>query len=152
MIKSTEISGLHITSEQLNQLTNQLPYLKMLILFGSRARGDTHKQSDWDFAVLYDKEMRKESLKETSFGWWEVPGILGKIFLLNSNEIDLVDLNSCSNLIAHFIARDGKVIYEKEDGNFEKFKEEYLQTQTQIQVNRQALRNKIERNLQKWGV
>ena len=31
-----------------------------VILFGSRARGDFHKESDWDFLVLSDKEATPE--------------------------------------------------------------------------------------------
>ncbi|WP_293140319.1 nucleotidyltransferase domain-containing protein [Okeania sp. SIO3I5] len=36
-------------------LSEKIPYLKMLVLFGSHARGDTHARSDWDFAALYDE-------------------------------------------------------------------------------------------------
>lgn len=48
------------TLEELEKLARQLPekipYLKLLILFGSRATGKTHAQSDWDFAVLLMKK------------------------------------------------------------------------------------------------
>jgi CRISPR-associated protein Csc3 len=46
------------TIEELRELAQQLPeripYLKMLVLFGSRATGKTHAGSDWDFATLDD--------------------------------------------------------------------------------------------------
>lgn len=35
------------------QLPEKIPYLKMLVLFGSRATGNASNHSDWDFAVLY---------------------------------------------------------------------------------------------------
>ena len=34
-----------------------------IILFGSRARGDYNKGSDWDFFVLVDKNIFKEDMK-----------------------------------------------------------------------------------------
>lgn len=37
------------------QLPEKIPYLKMLVLFGSRAKGNIHAKSDWDFAVVYDE-------------------------------------------------------------------------------------------------
>lgn len=33
------------------QLTDKIPYLKMLLLFGSRARGNFRTESDWDLAA-----------------------------------------------------------------------------------------------------
>lgn len=56
-----------------SQLPEKIPYLKMLVLFGSRARGDTHAKSDWDFAALYDEEIRKKYTKDNAFAWFEVP-------------------------------------------------------------------------------
>ena len=41
-----------------------------IILFGSRARGDFHKESDWDFLILTEKEENfkiKESIWEKLF-------------------------------------------------------------------------------------
>ena len=34
-----------------------------IILFGSRARGDYQKDSDWDFFVIVDKNIFKEDMK-----------------------------------------------------------------------------------------
>ncbi|MBD1211703.1 MAG: hypothetical protein H9534_02920 [Dolichospermum circinale Clear-D4] len=42
---------------------------------------------------------------------------------INSDKIDIVKLNHFSKLIAHFIARDGKVLYEESADEFEKFKQ-----------------------------
>ena len=49
------------------QLPEKIPYLKMLVLFGSRARGDTHANSDWDFAALYDEEVRNAYIKDNAW-------------------------------------------------------------------------------------
>ncbi|WP_287519194.1 nucleotidyltransferase domain-containing protein [Okeania sp. SIO2C2] len=52
------------------QLPEKIPYLKILVLFGSRARGDTHAKSDWDFAVVYDNEIRKNHIENNAFAWF----------------------------------------------------------------------------------
>lgn len=46
---------------------DQIPYLKLLILFGSRAKGTHNEDSDWDFVVLYDEKLRKQYEK----GGWD---------------------------------------------------------------------------------
>ena len=148
-LKTPTLEELKVLSQKLPE---KIPYLKMLILFGSRARGDTHAKSDWDFAALYDDKLREESCKDRGFAWFEVPGILGNFFSLNSDEIDVVELHRCSPLIAHFIARDGILLYEIELGEFEAFKPKYLMTDTQLEVLRQKLRQKIEVALQRRGV
>jgi len=135
-----------------SQLPDRIPYLKMLILFGSRARGDIHPKSDWDFAALYDEELRQASCKDRGFAWFEVPGILGEFFRINSDEIDVVELNRCSPLIAHFIARDGILLYEQEPGEFEKFIEAHLLSEAELKEIERQLRQKIDNFLEEWGV
>jgi uncharacterized protein len=46
------------------QILEQIPYLKLLVLFGSRARKDHHETSDWDIAALYDEDKRHEYEKK----------------------------------------------------------------------------------------
>jgi uncharacterized protein len=135
-----------------SQLRDRIPYLKMLILFGSRARGDTHAKSDWDFAALYDEKLWEESCKDRGFAWFEVPGILGEAFRINSDEIDVVELNRCSQPIAHFIARDGILLYEKEPGEFEKFIEAHLLSDAELKEIERQLHHNINNFLEEWGV
>jgi len=132
------------------QLPEKIPYLKMLVLFGSRATGKTHAKSDWDFATLYDEEKRKICMGDSAFAWFEVPQKLGDIFEINSDEIDVVELNRCSSLIANFVARDGKLLYESEPGEFEKFKQTALMSESEIQELEGELVNKIEIFLKEW--
>ena len=148
-MKPSLLTDLKIIS---HQLPEKIPYLEMLILFGSRARGDIHAKSDWDFAALYDEEMRKKCVGDNGFGWWEVPDKLGKIFLINSDNIDVVELRKCSSLIAHFVAQDGKLLYEKQPGQFEAFCEQALMKDAQLKQFKKSLREKVEANLQGWGV
>jgi predicted nucleotidyltransferase len=134
------------------QLPEKIPYLKMLVLFGSRATGKTHANSDWDFAALYDEELREFYCKDKAFAWFEVPILLGQAFDINSDNIDVIELNNCSPLIAHFVARDGKVLYEKETGEFEKFRQRFLKSEIEMKEIRKTLREKVEASLQRWGV
>lgn len=135
-----------------SQLPEKIPYLKMLVLFGSRARGDNHAKSDWDFAALYDEEIQKERIKDNAWAWFEVPGLLSEIFGIPDSQVDVVELNKTSSLIAHFVARDGKLLYEQESGEFERFRQQYLKSDLEMQEVRKALRSKIEAHLQRWGV
>ncbi|MEC4813458.1 MAG: nucleotidyltransferase domain-containing protein [Scytonema sp. PMC 1069.18] len=144
------------TIEELRELAQQLPeripYLKMLVLFGSRATGKTHAGSDWDFATLYDEEEREKQIKDKDWGLFEVPLILSEIFGINPEQIDVVELNNCSWLVAHFIARDGILLYEKDPGGYEYFRLTSLRPESEMKKFRQDQRQLIEMELKKWGL
>jgi len=135
-----------------SQIPEKIPYLKMLVLFGSRATGNTHVKSDWDFAVLCDQEQREDYVKDNAFLWFELPIVIGEIFQINSDQIDVVELNKCSWLIAHFVARDGIMLYEKYPGEFETFRLTSLKSESELKKFRQEQLKKIEIALNKWGV
>ncbi|MFP3435932.1 nucleotidyltransferase domain-containing protein, partial [Paraburkholderia sp. SIMBA_061] len=65
-------------SKQFSRFIPQVPYLKMLVLFGSRGRREAHENSDWDFAVLYDEDLAKEQLK--GWDWFKIYDILADAF------------------------------------------------------------------------
>jgi predicted nucleotidyltransferase len=134
------------------QLPQEIPYLKMLILFGSQARGDTHSKSDWDFAALYDQEMREKHCENNAFAWFEVTGILGDIFELNSDQIDVIDLDNCSVNMADAIASHGQIIYEEKEGLFTEFKKKSLLTAQEKRVIHQNLYQEIDNFLQSWRI
>lgn len=134
------------------KLPEKIPYLKMLVLFGSRARGDTHAKSDWDFAALYNEEMRQAYIQDNTWAWFQVPHLLSEFFGISEVKIDVVELDKSSQLIAHFVARDGKLLYEKEAGAFEAFRQKALKSDLEIKEIRKALREKLEAHLQRWGV
>ncbi len=144
------------TIEELRLLSPQFaekrPYLKMLVLFGSRATGKIHAESDWDFAALYDEEVRKAYIKDNAWAWFEVPQLLGQLFEINSDKIDVVELNNCSWLIAHFVARDGVLLYEKDPGGFEYFRLTALRSESELKKFRQDQRQLIDMELKEWGV
>ncbi len=148
-MKTPTIEELKVLSQKLPE---KIPYLKMLILFGSRARGDTHAKSDWDFAALYDRKIRDEFCKDSGFGWFEVPGIIEEVFSINSDNINIVELSRASPLIAHFVARDGKLLYEKEPGEFDRFKQQSLMSDLEMQDLEHNLRQRINKFTKDWGL
>ncbi|GAX36490.1 type VII toxin-antitoxin system MntA family adenylyltransferase antitoxin [Nodularia sp. NIES-3585] len=133
------------------QLPERIPYLKMLVLFGSRATGNTHANSDWDFAVLCDEEQRHACTKNNTGRLFELPMLIGEVLKINADHIDIVQLNYCSELIAHFIARDGIMIFEQYPEQFKSFKENSLKSQSELKKFRQEQHRIIQIELNKWG-
>lgn len=108
------------------QIREKVPYLKMLVLFGSRARGDYREDSDYDFAALYDEEMRHTIADSKKRGLLNIYSHLTNIFDLPTELVEVVRLNECSKSIAHIVSKDGLLIYEKETGEFERFRDQSL--------------------------
>ena len=83
--------------------------LRLLILHGSRARGDAHLHSDWDFAYLAAPGLD--------------PGALHAdlTLALGSDNVDLAPLEAAGGLLRYRAARDAVVVFESEPGVFYKF-------------------------------
>ena len=93
----------------LDHVSTPFPDLVMLVLYGSRARGDSHAHSDWDLAyqakASFDPDALLAALAER----------------LNADRIDLVDLDRAGALLRYRIARDAVVLVERDGGRFERF-------------------------------
>ena len=66
--KTTHYNSINMGKHEQNVLTaicdtakKVLPSGANLILYGSRARGDAHRQSDWDLLLIVDKERIEQS-------------------------------------------------------------------------------------------
>ncbi len=134
------------------ELLEQVPYLKLLVLFGSRARGDNQESSDWDFAMLFDEELRKQY--EPGGGWDSYRSwmILQNLLDLGDDEIDWVDLKQASELLANAIARDGVVICEREPELFDIFRQKTLLSKQQLKAIRHQQNIELEAALLQLGV
>lgn len=134
-------------ADSIPQILEQAPYLTLLVLFGSRARGDADSGSDWDFAFLCDEEQRKqyETGGFDSFRMW---GILQDAYDLLDDQIDVIEMKRCSELMAHYLAQDGIVIYERNPGSFEDFKSIHFKSPQEMKAFEKALREESKRKLE----
>ena len=90
-------------------IAHEMPGLRMLVLHGSRARDEAHERSDWDFAYLADPP----------FDDLELRARLARA--LGTDDVDVVDLARAGGLLRYRAARDGKVLFQREPGEFERF-------------------------------
>ena len=129
------------------KIAEQLPYIQTLVLFGSRATGRSTETSDWDLAVLYDEDLQESLTKDKPYGFIEAYFVIPKVLGINSDRIDIVNLGHCSDAIAHFVAQDGKLLYEKEIGCFTRFKQRALMSDRQLDELQQQMKNQIRASL-----
>jgi uncharacterized protein len=132
------------------QISEQHPTLKLLVLFGSRARGDHDHNSDWDIAFLFDLE----NAERNSSSWFPGADLLPALSNLGqipSDLIDLLDLSTCSDIMAHFVAQYGHLLYERNPGQFHHFRQHALKAPAELKQFRQIQRNKVLQALQRWG-
>lgn len=94
-----------MTREELSAAAD-VPGMRLLVLHGSRARGDDGAHSDWDFAYLADPES-------------DISVVLTNLTVaVGTDAVDLVDLSSASALLRFRAARDGMVLFERPAGAF----------------------------------
>jgi predicted nucleotidyltransferase len=85
------------------------PALELLVLFGSRARGDARATSDWDFGYLGGPGLDVEQL------------LADLVTATRSNAVDLVDLGRGGGQLRMRAAREGVVLFEARPGAFAAF-------------------------------
>jgi predicted nucleotidyltransferase len=83
--------------------------LELLVLHGSRARGDAREDSGWDFAYLAAAEFDLSLL------------YADLALALTTDRIDVVNLATAGGLIRYRVARDGITVLESEPGAFDRF-------------------------------
>jgi predicted nucleotidyltransferase len=83
--------------------------LHLAVVFGSRARGDATAVSDWDVAYLADERLDRDAL------------LSDLIRGLDTDRIDLVDLDRAGGLVRFRVARDGRVVFEAHADAFARF-------------------------------
>jgi len=84
--------------------------LSFVVLFGSQAVGNTHPKSDIDIAVISKNNIDK----------YRIISDFEDIF--KREDIEVVNLVNASPTLMYCIVRDGKLLYEVEDGSFFKWK------------------------------
>ena len=93
----------------LSRIAAATPGLGLLLLYGSRARGDARTDSDWDFGYEADSTFDPDAL-------------LARLAdELKADKIDLTDLNRAGALLRHRAARHAVVLFEQTPGRFTRF-------------------------------
>jgi len=113
----------------------------MAVLFGSRARGDAHENSDYDIAIDLAKQSTLLDLGEVMA---TITGITGK----KADLVDLAGLSSRDPLLAYKIARDGIPLVERTRDLFLAFKNDactrYFDIQGFLATQKALLSQRIE--------
>lgn len=99
-----------MTPDAIAALLADRPGLRLVVLHGSRARGDGAPDADWDLGVLTDGRVDLAALTTTLTG------------LLGTDAVDVVDLERTSALLRFRAARDGVVLLEHPAGTFLQFR------------------------------
>jgi predicted nucleotidyltransferase len=98
-------------AEKLGQALADYPGIRLAVLFGSTARGSDSARSDVDLGILLEEDD---------------PGQLWPIDVAAAGavrrSIDLVDLRRAPPLLRFEIARDGRPLIEREEGEWTRFK------------------------------
>lgn len=87
------------------------PEVRLAVLFGSTARGQTWAESDVDIGILLDGDH--------PLTLWHLTGALSSAL---RRDVDLVDLGKAPPLLRFEITRDGKLIYERDPETWYHFK------------------------------
>lgn len=91
--------------DELRSVLREHP-IRLAILFGSRATGNTHRTSDTDIAVEFDSVERESSAYNRVF--FGLSADLSDV--LGSDDVDLVDVHTVSPAMAETVLEDGVVL------------------------------------------
>jgi predicted nucleotidyltransferase len=103
------IDSAQLAIDRVSALAASAPGLRMLILFGSRARGDAQRRSDWDLAYTADPGFDADGFMNALAG------------LLAADRIDMIDVDRAGGQLRYRVARDGRVLHVDDESRFERF-------------------------------
>lgn len=104
--------GLKLTGGQadsIRQVAHEARGLRLLALHGSRARADARVDSDWDFGYLAGEGFDPDAL------------LAGLAEGLQADRVDLADLRCASGQLRFRVAREGVVLYSRDDSEWDRF-------------------------------
>ena len=84
--------------------------LEFVVLFGSQATGQTHPKSDVDIGVISRSEIN----------WLSLIGDFYSLF--RREDVEVVNLAMASPTLWRAMVRDGKLLYEKKEGSYRRWK------------------------------
>jgi predicted nucleotidyltransferase len=112
--------------------------LDLVVMFGSRARGESRVDSDTDIAVRGSRELSRE----------EELSIAAELDKLYPN-VDLCDIRKASPLLLGAIGNDAKLVHQARESLFEEFKifawNQYMDFKPTLDLMRERNRREIEK-------
>lgn len=113
---------------------------KLMILFGSYAKGTTGKRSDVDVAVFAEHPL---SLRDTS----ELSEDIAKKFSVSEDSVDIADLSTASPLLQYEVAEHGKLLQGKPEDFFSfrlLARKRYMHAEKLYRIRDEHLKNMYE--------
>ncbi len=121
--------------------------VKLAYLFGSHAKGNAAKESDFDIAVLFEKDGGRTDYFDKAIYLAEE---LRDYF---PAEIDIVALNQASSLLKYEVVAHGKPIYCEDEAERIDFEvavtKEYIDEQYVREIYYNALKERVEKGVYK---
>ncbi len=99
------------TAKELNDIAERFA-LDLIILFGSRATGKSHPESDWDIAVRSRDVLSLDNRLD----------LIGEFERYYGSQIDLVDIRTAGPVLLACMGEKGKSLFEKGRSTFAEFK------------------------------
>ena len=116
--------------------------IRLLVLFGSLAKGRTHSESDVDVGYLLEPNRR--------------PGLLrlyGQLApALGTERLDLVRMRDALPLLAINIATSGKVIYATDKADWTSYAVHAMQEWDDVRKFEPFRLVELDRSLRNWGI
>ena len=125
------------TTEQLRSLAETYD-LRLVVLFGSWARGRAGQDSDVDVGVLVKRPLSAP----------QRPRLWSALSQLFQAEVDLTVLNHVAPVVGYQVARDGVVLFEAEPGDWEGWKSYAVRRFWDTHKHRQALEGYLARRVE----
>jgi uncharacterized protein len=126
-----------LIQQRLADLSRVMPDLRLLVLFGSLARGRARSESDIDVAVQCDGPADLDAL------------YLAMAPRFGTDRLDLIDIRRAGPILAMAVARTGRPLFEREPGAFREFQSlasrRYCDTEKLRHARRRAIRAFLER-------
>lgn len=118
--------------------------LKLLLLFGSRVTGKTHKFSDYDFGFLAEKEL--EPMEQGQM-YLE----LAQLVETKEDNVDVANLKNINPFMKYRILNKNKIIFEKPEAYenyFVRSLQDYFESGKLLRLRNKIIQNRIN-NLNK---
>ena len=135
---------IRIDQDKLQKLVHRYQ-LRLLVYYGSYARKEDYDptKSDIDIAFVSKSSLDRQQLFDL---------MTDLIILHSKSAIDLVNLSTASGLLKEAIANDGRLLYEEEEGYFNKLcpylYKSYYETRKFRQVKQAIFQKKLAEELE----